>query len=233
MNDMSGRSRKTTHFSLQHDGTTLSHQELVDSLNDFYVSVNADIPSLDITTFPTFLRSNEVGQTIQPYEVCKKLLSIKPSETHGPDNIPCRVLNKFAYELAATITTIFNVSLTNGIVPGMWKDSNITPIPKIKLATSEDDIRPISLTPCLSKTLEDFAMSGIVDHVRENIDLNQFGCLKGTSTTYCMLDMGHTWLSHVDPPGKHLGVCFLDFSKSFERIGYNVLITKLMDIGVR
>ena len=45
--------------------------------------------------------------------------------------------------------------------------------------------------------------------------------------------MLHTWLTHIDSPGKHLRICFLDFSKALDRIGYNVLITKLIDIGVR
>ena len=202
-------------------------------MNDFYVSVNADIPPLDVATLPTFLPSNEVPPTIQPYEVCKKLLLTKSSKAHGPDNVPCRVLKAFAYELATPIATIFNASLNNGIVPRIWKESNITPIPKIKLPMSEGDIRPISLTSCLSKTLEDFVVSWMMDDVRENIDLNQFGCLKGTSSTYCLLDMVHTWITHVDIPSKHLRICFLDFSKAFDRIGYNVLITKLINIGVR
>ena len=45
--------------------------------------------------------------------------------------------------------------------------------------------------------------------------------------------MIHTWLTHLDPPGRHVRLCFLDFSKAFDRIGYNVLIEKLLDLGVR
>ena len=37
----------------------------------------------------------------------------------------------------------------------------------------------------------------------------------------------------MDSPGHYLRVCFLDFSKAFDRIGHNVLIQKLVDIGVR
>ena len=73
----------------------------------------------------------------------------------------------------------------------------------------------------------------MIEDVGKDIDPNQFGCLKGSSTTYCLLDMLHTWLTHIDSPGKHLRICFLDFSKALDRIGYNVLITKLIDIGVR
>ena len=57
--------------------------------------------------------------------------------------------------------------------------------------------------------------------------------MKGTSTTYCLLDMIHTWLSYLDAPGHHLRLCFLDFSKAFDRIGHNVLIENLLDLGAR
>ena len=45
--------------------------------------------------------------------------------------------------------------------------------------------------------------------------------------------MVHKWLLHLDSPGNHLRLCFLDFTKAFDRIGYNVLIEKLIELGVR
>ena len=73
----------------------------------------------------------------------------------------------------------------------------------------------------------------MIDDIRNRIAPNQFGCLKGTSTAFCLLDMMHTWLSYPDSPNKHLRLCFLDFSKAFDRISHNVLIRKLVDLGVR
>ena len=45
--------------------------------------------------------------------------------------------------------------------------------------------------------------------------------------------MMHTWLSYLDSPNKHLCLCFLNFSKAFDRIIHDVLIRKLIDLGVR
>ena len=89
------------------------------------------------------------------------------------------------------------------------------------------------LYPCLSKVLEDFVVAWMIHDIRNRIAPNQFGCLKGTSTSFCLLDMMHTWLSHLDSPNKHLRLSFLDFSKAFDRISHNVLIKKLVDLGVR
>jgi hypothetical protein len=65
--------------------------------------------------------------------------------------------------------------------------------------------------------------------LKGKIDPCQFRCLKGTSTTYCLFDMLHSWLSHLDSNsnGKHIRISFLDFSKTFDRITYNILIEKV------
>ena len=45
--------------------------------------------------------------------------------------------------------------------------------------------------------------------------------------------MFHSWLSKLDTDGCSLRVVLLDFSKAFDRINLNVLITKLIDMGLR
>ena len=150
---------------------------------------------------------------------------------HGPDNVPCHIVKEFTYQLPEPITTIFNTSLRSGIVLVVWKESNIIPIPKIQPPIDESDFRPTLWTFCLSKVLEDFVVKWLIDDVKDKIDPEQFGCLKGTSTMYCLLDMIHTWLTYLNSCGRHLCLCF-DFSKAFDHIGYNVLLEKLLDLGV-
>ena len=233
VNKMSGRSQRDGKLVFEKDGRLLSDLELADNLNKYYISTNMDIPPLDMTTLPTYLPAMDQVPYIEPYEVCEKLVAVNPSKTCGPDNIPGRILKEFAHLFAEPVANIFNTSLSSGVFPKIWKDSHIIPIPKIKQPTEEEHTRPISLTPCISKVLEDFVVHWMISDVGDNIDSQQFGSLKGSSTTYCLLDMLHTWLRHLDSPGHYLRVCFLDFSKAFDRIGHNVLIQKLVDIGVR
>ena len=77
-----------------------------------------------------------------------------------------------------------------------------------KIQTSQQSQRPsflqlkvISdlylLTPSLSKVLEDFGVTWMIDDITNKIDPKQFGCLKGTSTAFCLLYMMHTWWSYL------------------------------------
>ena len=70
VNKMSGRFAKPSFFPIERDGKTISQRELVNSLNQFYVSINADIPPLYSNILPAFLPAEASVLTVQPHEVC-------------------------------------------------------------------------------------------------------------------------------------------------------------------
>ena len=80
---------------------------------------------------------------------------------------------------------------------------------------------------------EDFVVQWLMEDIKEHIDPNQFFSLKGVSTTFCLLDMLHNWLSALESPGMYLRVCFSDFSKAFDHIDHNILVCKLLKMGAR
>ena len=216
---------------------TLSGKSLnsYQSLNSYFLSVNNDLPSLDLSSLSAYLPALQPIPVITPEEVCTKMLIIKASKSNGPDNIPNRIIKEFAYELADPVCFIFNTSLTTGEFPDIWKDALITPIPKALPVSCEDELRPIlnSLTASLSKILEDFVVQWLMDDVKHKIDPKQFGCLKGTSTSFCLIDMINNWLKTLDAQSHYLRICFIDFSKAFDRIDHNILVSKLLSLGVR
>ena len=193
INTMSTRTNSQPQFRIERDGHLLSEAELTESLNDYFVTVGSDIPPLDLPNLPAFLPAAAPSPTIHPHEVCNKLLKLRTNKAMGTDNISSRILKEFAYELTEPITLMFNTSISSGQVPALWKDSTIIPIPKVKQVQLESDIRPIALTSILSKVLEDFIVSWMIEDIGEQIDSRQFGTLKGTSTTYCLLELVHNW----------------------------------------
>ncbi len=92
VNKLSGRSQKDTKLAFVKNGKLLSDLELGNNLNKFYISVNADIPPLDMTTLPTYLPAVDQVPYIEPYIIflCEKLLAVDSSKTCGSDNIPGR-----------------------------------------------------------------------------------------------------------------------------------------------
>ena len=66
-----------------------------------------------------------------------------------------------------------------------------TLIPKETPPTEESDLRPISITSCISKVLEEFVAEWILEDISDKFDLKQYGCLRGSSNLACLLNMLH------------------------------------------
>lgn len=87
----------------------MSGDGLASILNEFYVSVNSDIPPLDNDSLPTFLPHRNDFFIIESYEVCNKLRALKTRKAAGPDEISNQILEELAHILVDPITTIFNL----------------------------------------------------------------------------------------------------------------------------
>ena len=201
---LSGKSSGASAIRYEVDNKVLSGLELANRLKNFFVSVTSDDPALDYLTLPAFLPAPEELPVIRPTEVYKKLLRLISFKAFGPDAIPNRILKLFASKLSEPVTTIFDRLLSSGDFPSAWRDAYISPIPKASPVTCDNDLRPVALTACLSKVFEDFVVQWLMEDIKEHIDPNQFCSLKGVSTTFCLLDMLHNWLSALESPGTYL-----------------------------
>ncbi len=143
----------------------------------------------------------------------------------GPDDIPNRVLKSAAPLLAGPISSMFNASIAQGPIPTLWKSADVFPAaPKISNPKSVDsDLRPISLTPVLSKLLESFVFRWLFGYIKQSIHPLQFENMKYRSITHALVHMIHNWLAELENPGSTIRCCMIDFSKAFYRIDYNIL----------
>ena len=63
------------------------------------------------------------------------------------------MLKETATSITAMITTIFNMSISMGVLPDQWKKSLVVPIPKSGDSSNPANYRPISLSSIVSKLL--------------------------------------------------------------------------------
>ena len=83
---------------------------------------------------------------------------------------------------------IFNASVREGKVPSIWKKANVVPVAKVRPPLSmESDIRPISMTPTISKVLESMADRWILDVVVDVLDVSLMTTILVRSKAFLLL----------------------------------------------
>ena len=161
-----------------------------------------------------------------------KLERINIHKAPGPDCLPNWFLRDFAFALCDPLCCIFNSSLSEGIVSAVWKQANVVAVPKTRPPKSiETDLRPISLTPTLSKVFESLVGRWVLNAIGENFDKKQFGALKGRSTTHALVDMMHMWHKAIDEQHS-VKIVFVDYAKAFDNVDHKLVMTKLAELGV-
>ena len=147
--------------------------------------------------------------------------------------MPKNILQEFAPEITSPLTKIINQILVSYEWPKHWKVEHVVPIPKTAVPQTEDDLRPISLTPFFSKVTEHFVVEWLLDFIGPKIDFRQYGGLKGNSITHYIIEFINFVLSCQDNNDQSAVLaCFVDFQKAFMRQNHNKLIEKLSDLDV-
>jgi len=105
-------------------------------------------------------------------------------------------------------------------------------IPKTKPPkVIEQDIRPISLTPTVSKIFESLIGRWMLEAINDKFDRKQFGAIKGRSTNHALVDMLHKWHKALDEE-QSVRVVFVDYAKAFDHVDHPTVMKKLAALGV-
>ena len=181
-------------------------------LNDQFKSVfTKDDPDSECS------KSRPIGPSYPPIAhlsistkgVGKLLTGLNPSKASGHDSIPCRILKELAVELAPVLSSIYDQSLKQGVLPKCWTQAQVTPVFKKGSKRLAENYRPVSLTCITFEILEHILCS----HIRDHLDRYDI-----------LTPLNHGFRS------KHL--CeILDFAKAFDTVPHYRLLNKLEFYG--
>ena len=147
-------------------------------MHTFFQSVSAHLTPIDNSVQQKLIGSVQLIISLKDVEL--KLMSTNIKKATGPDDLPDWILRDLSCTIALPICAIFNQSLRDCKLPTEWKQANVTPIPKVHPPRSiQSDVRPISLTPTIRKYLENFIGSYILETIKDKMDPNQYGAIKG------------------------------------------------------
>ena len=127
-----------------------------------------------------------------------------------------------------------SVSLRLNEFPSHWKVASVVPIYKNGPRDEASNYRPISLLPSISKVLESLINSHIVAHLEQNQLLSpvQFGFRAKRSTCDLLATLTQKWNDTMDNGGSNI-IVTLDFSKAFDRVWHEGLLSKLPSYFLR
>ena len=159
------------------------------------------------------------------------LSTLDVNKASGPDRISPYILKHCAEELSPVLQVIFTQSLATGTLPPDWLSANIYPVFKKGSRNKVCNYRPISLTPICSKVMEHIIYrSGYHGSSNVLID-NQHGFRSNHSCVTQLIAFIED-VSYALDHQKQVDIILLDFSKAFDTVPHQRLLSKLKYYGI-
>lgn len=199
----------------------------------FFQSVysNED-PIIDQQFFNYLGDSNSIFNkvVISTEDTFKSLIEMESNFSSGPDGIPSGFLKKCAIPLHTILCYMFNLSLSTGVFPSVWKNSFIVPIFKSGRRNKIENYRGICKQSSIPKLFDKLVTQNLYFYCSSLICDNQHGFVKKRSTVTNLLLFTNFVISEV-AKGNQVDAIYTDFSKAFDRVDHKVLLFKLGRLG--
>ena len=127
---------------------------------------------------------------------------------------------------------MYNWSIAAHTLPPIWKTAEVVPVPKKANIKELNDLRPVALTPIVTKCLEKLCVREIKKCSSPVQDQMQFAYRQKRSVDDALLVFLDNVYRHLETPRHYCRILFVDFSSAFNTIQPHIIISKLKEIGL-
>ena len=155
----------------------LSHRfrDSTDGIEEYTTSVIGFYARFKTNNTETCTRAPAVPEeTLSAANVSKNFKQVNIHKAAGPNGLPGCVLRACADQLAGVFTDIFNLSLSESVLPTGFKQTTIVLVPKTTKVTCLNAYRPVALTSVAMKCIERLVMAHINTIMPETLDPHRF-----------------------------------------------------------
>ena len=215
-------------------------KHIAESFNKFYVNIGATlaskIPATDVD--PISYMKNNASRCIQltpvtESEISTILRKLKNSSP-GWDGISPHIVKMTSSIFIKPLLHICNLSILHGVFPNELKVAKVIPLYKGGDSMLLVNYRPVSILPVFSKLFERLMYDRLLQFIDEMELLYylQFGFRKYHSTSLALMFLVDKISKALHEGDYVLGV-FIDFSKAFDTVNHEILLSKLWCYGIR
>ncbi len=176
----------------------------------------------------------DYNQTITFMELKSAIQVTKPAAV-GTDKIHIHMLKHASSDTLHLVLQLFNQLWDNGLFPQTWRTAIVLPLLKPnKNPSLVDSYRPISLTSVLCKIFEKIVQARLqyLLQSRNLLTPVQHGFRPFRSTTDNLVFLQHQ-IHQAFAHQNHLLAIFFDFTKAFDTVRRDSIITQLLQWNIR
>ncbi|CAK1593695.1 unnamed protein product [Parnassius mnemosyne] len=226
---------KTTIKNVTIDNTNITDAgAIAEVFNTYFATINTQTQATDTYPLPSTHLHSLYLSPVDANELKKIITNLKNKKSCGYDNISIQIIKKSIEYISEPLVYLLNLMIETGTFPHELKTAKIKPLFKKGSKCNIKDYRPIALLSNFSKIFERIIYDRIIEFFKKYsiINKNQFGFQKNKSTTLAMYEILKEIWESLNNKTSCVGL-FLDMSRAFDCVIYDVLLNKLDKLGIR
>ena len=218
--------------------------EIANAFNDYCINVgtNITLSNNDSNTFnqmayQKYLHTPSDTQCkfvrITEMDVLQLINKMDNKSSSGHDGISNRILKSIKNIICKPIALIINQMIETGVFPTSLKIAKTIPLYKKGDPHMPSNYRPISLLPTISKIFERVIYNQLYDHFIKNnlLSEQQYGFRANHSTELAAIRLVDHMNHEMDKNHTPCNI-YIDLSKAFDTLDFEILLFKLRFYGV-